>query len=327
LLKNHFIRFYLRTAATAENLYGVLPAADGLEAGLHYLSDKDIRDVPAVWVSTSVSYNVTVHYIDTDGVPIGSPVSATYPVPYDGDFALDPALIPNIPGYEYIQWKKGASGTTQDGSVPVTAQNVKADMDIYLIYGEAAETTLTVTKTVEGPYADKTREFGFTVWFYDDALGQTASLATGGTYDFYMGGNSSSIPDGFLTAGAGGELEFDLAHGQSITIDGVPPGGYIQVIEAPDFNYSVALVDSETPLVTEEGNDTADTSEHTGLREMSDGRAFHFINTRESVVETGVHIGGAGAMLLLPVLAGLAGAAYAAVLIARRRRIREGALG
>ena len=130
-------RFYFRTARTAAELYGYFRTANMLEGGIHHNGYDQTWDTPGVWVDAgAVEREVTVHYIDTAGNPIGSPTSRTYDVAIGSAFSLPTGQIPNIGGYQYIEWRKSLSGPPEDFSKNpnLTAAEVMAGTDLYLVY-------------------------------------------------------------------------------------------------------------------------------------------------------------------------------------------------
>ncbi|MCL1803679.1 MAG: hypothetical protein FWG30_08605 [Eubacteriaceae bacterium] len=283
ILKNHYYRFFLRTAVNNTEVHGVLPDADTIDAGIHYLST-NVRDVAAVWVSAMASCNVTVHYVDENGAPIGSPSTAVYPAVYDEPFELSLDKIPGIPNYEYFEWKTSLNGAAQSSSVPVQLPNVKQDAHIYLVYKQAAESVLSISKKVTGAMGNKSTEFEFKVYFFEDENGL---VPLDGSFNCIVsdsaGAAQSSSMNMSLVNGMG---QFKLKHGQHIEIEGVPLDCYIRIVEAPDVFYSTSFIDSLTPNSTEAGGDTG--ANGAGYREMSALRHFSFENERCDVPETGV---------------------------------------
>ncbi len=78
-------------------------------------------------------YDITVHYVDRDGQPIGTPTTEIYTV-LSGAWTLPSAEIPSIPNYVFRSWKVGSGPLTVNTTV--TLGNVTADMDVYLVYGK-----------------------------------------------------------------------------------------------------------------------------------------------------------------------------------------------
>ncbi|MCL2695201.1 MAG: carbohydrate-binding domain-containing protein, partial [Clostridiales bacterium] len=157
---------------------------------------------------------ITVHYIDTNHRPLTAPppISATakaYSVPETAPFALDGTndrIVPDIGGYIFVNWALYQPALTVDNTT-VWMGGSPMNVSIFLIYKEISETTVTVSKTITGTYANKNRTFAFTVSFYADADGllplpaNTTFPCTGGT----------------LTLDAQGSDTVHLQHGQSVT--------------------------------------------------------------------------------------------------------------
>ncbi|HIQ64016.1 MAG TPA: Cna B-type domain-containing protein [Candidatus Avichristensenella intestinipullorum] len=102
-------------------------------------------------------------------------------------------------------------------------------------------TSLTVTKTVRGYGMSTTQKFTFTV-ILTDAQGRRLA----GSYA-YIG--SGGAPSGVLTDGI---MTVELAHGQSIRIDGLPVGVYYAVTESAHHAY-VVQADTPSGVLTEAG--------------------------------------------------------------------------
>ena len=121
---------------------------------------------------------------------------------------------------------------------------------------ETVLTTVTVSKTVKGKYADQTKAFPFTVYLYSDEYGNTP------------------LP-------SDSEYSFSLSHGQEITLQDIPENVYIRVVEELPGHYTPSFKDSSDIDVTE-GNDT-------GVRLVgAQPRSFDFVNTLMYVPPTGV---------------------------------------
>jgi len=177
---------------------------------------------------------------------------------------------------------------------------------------QESTTTLTVSKTVTGEFGNLTQNFEFTV-LLTDADGNAFDEGTelnyiGGTID---GFNSVVPQDGTLKAESDGTLIFELKHGQSITIEGVPSDGYVQVVETPTQGYIVSFIDSENTSIIVDRSDTT-------LLPMTADRAFSFTNERFIPPAMGLNLGDNGPMLLLSALTLLIGVTVFVI----RRRVR-----
>ena len=94
-------------------------------------------------------------------------------------------------------------------------------------YREGTAGNLTLGKIAAGNGAGKIEQFDFTVYFE----------GAGGVYDYF---GSGGAPDGTISSGE----TVSLAHGESITITGLPKGAGYTVVEA-DYTYEGYITDSE----------------------------------------------------------------------------------
>jgi hypothetical protein len=314
LFNNLPLWVWSRTAATSTgtgNLWGVKRAAGTMDGGLSPAST-NVYANPAVWVRTTpLSYEVTVHYIDTTGAPIGSPNSTSYTVAHGDPFTLDPAQIPVISNYEYIQWKVGSSGQSQDKNIPVYLASVLNDTDIYLIYSNVPDTTtLTISKVVVGSMANESTAFMFTVSLFDNS----GTALDGAEFEYEItNANNITIQADTLLLNSSGEWTFSLKHGESITINGISPDGYIQVVEDPNAYYEASYIDSEDTTSTKVVN------RDTTLLAMTEAhRTIAFTNERLYVPETSIADPETLQFVIAPVAATIL---LAATRLFRRRRL------
>jgi hypothetical protein len=153
---------------------------------------------------------------------------------------------------------------------------------------------LTISNIVTGDYADRTKEFTFTVTFWDgnNALFQAGTTVTaeGGV----LPGTGATAPSGGTwTIGSNGEVAFPLKHGQVITIKDAPSYGQVQIVESARENYSA------TSFV-DDAYGTTDNAYDTNVRSMNGvDRTFDFSNARNAVVPTGVFSGNPQSWILL----------------------------
>jgi len=151
--------------------------------------------------------------------------------------------------------------------------------------------TITVSKQVEGDYADLTRKFSFKIYLRDSNDNALAS----GTQLSYLGSvianSGAEVPDdGILTLDHEGSATFELKHGQQIKITSVPQGQVrIYEKESPGYStfYRKGSLDAPTP-----GSDTK-------WVEMVEDKTFNFTNRRIEVVPSGVLIRKESGMFLL----------------------------
>ena len=224
--------------------------------------------------------------------------------------------IPTISGYigKGHKWDAApdSNGLDYAPGLP-TSTVITENRTVYFVYAPVPTVTeLTISKAVAGDLADKTRYFEFTIFFKDS---DHIPLFDGTEFSYKIIGAGVAYPSTtFLALDSDGKSTFLLKHGQSIIIEGVPLNSYVRIIETSDLSYDVSFIDSEnsasSPTI---GNDT-------GVFALTEGRTIDFTNARISVPLTGLKAGNAGAPLMLPILAFLAGPAYLTSKSARRRR-------
>jgi|GEM_PF-3162153 len=236
---------------------------------------------------------VTVYYVDDGGAGLTapSPISGTskaYRIPTGFPFELDGIdgrIIPAIDGYEFVDWAIGEPAATE-GNTNVALPSVNADIDIYLIYEEIVTTTVTVSQIVDGAFANMSKPFLFTVYFFSDEF-CTEPLPDDTIFPYEGGvayGFAATKPaDGELSLDADGKDTFSLTHGQQITIKDIPVGVFVQIVgeNGPDYSYKTSFKDSDDADSTN-GHDT-------GARILgSQPRAFDFVNIMKTIVPAGV---------------------------------------
>lgn len=244
---------------------------------------------------------VTAYYVDYNGNSIREP--ARYAALTGETFNLPKEEISIIPGY--IGWRQNKNSQLLE--VPVTLHNVVSNSSVYLVYERV---NVTISSAVSGDYADKTRDFTFTVKI-KDAGGYPLKgefVYTGGI----LTGSMTSPPDnGTLILDSDGGAIFTLHHGQMITIDGVPAKGIVWIEVESVSGYTSAWRDGTSSLV--KGSSTGD------IILNGVGRTIAFTNTYEDVVPAGIRTDDTGALLL----AGVSILLFAVSLICRRRK-KEG---
>lgn len=302
------MRFYCRTSRTSAEVYGVLRTANSIDGGIHYLSGY-ATDVPCVWVNSgAVNREVKVYYVDTNGNPIppGGTTSKTYNVIINDPFTsatLTSSEVPKIPGYTYKGWQKSAWNAPTSGlpnGTLLSAAEVIAGTSIYLVYEKEIVADVTITKTVDGPFADLTKPYDFTVTFKDSS---GALLPADTQFDLVGGGK--------LTLDAAGSAPLSLGHGQAITIQNVPSTHQIQIAEAVPDSYAASFIDSG-------GSPGLDS---TGFRTIgAAARTFEFTNTHTGPPPMGIgdDLRFVAVLLTLSALALLAGAA---AFVLKRKRV------
>ena len=172
---------------------------------------------------------------------------------------------------------------------------------------------ITVSKQVEGDYANRTRQFSFKIYLRDSNGKALAS----GTQLSYRGSviakSGAEIPDdGILTLDQEGSATFELKNGQRIKITSVPPG-QVRIHETENPGYITSYW---------EGNpDAPKPRSDTQWVELVKESTFHFTNRWKEVVPTGVMIRKDSRMFLL-ILSMLMLAGMTSVAQIHYRRIR-----
>lgn len=255
---------------------------------------------------------VKVYFIDGTGDPIDGLTPVVYAAVSGYPFTYPAESAPFVSGYVFTDWKESENGVRK-GNTTVLLPNVTADTDIYLIYEKSI---VTVSKEVNGTYADRTKDFLFTIYFSNSGGVPLAE----GTVFLYTGGTKSSLDaeadapaDGMLTLDAEGKATFMLKHGQQISIVAVPQST-VRVVESADTDYIPSFL-TGAALSATNGPDTGTIS--------LDGtdRRFDFINSRIEVVPAGAIIRNIQVPALLELsLLLLIGIAGAGMIRSRRKR-------
>ncbi len=148
--------------------------------------------------------------------------------------------------------------------------------------------SVTVSKMVDGSFANKSKVFDFTMYFANIS---GVPLAAGTAFNYIGGiipGSGAEAPaNGTLALDAQGKAGFSLLHGQRITISGLPISSMIRIVETANEDYATQYKDSieANPVYS---NDTGSKLIFTLTR------AFAFTNTRVFIVPTGVTDGTGG---------------------------------
>lgn len=249
-------------------------------------TDCSIYDYPLNNYDINVPAVVPVYYVDESGNPIaiGDKLPVGYVAETDSEFTFPHDEIPSIPDYVYVGWRQGANGTLL--KTTPTLPVVTSSSSIYLVY---ARINVTVSSVVSGDYADKTRDFTFTIKF-EDASGSplTGELAyTGGI----LPGSGASAPgNSSLNLNPSGEANFTLRHGQVITIAGVPANGKVWIEMESVIGYTTTWQDGAASSVPGKSTDE--------LAMSGTDRTIAFTNTYDDVVPAGIRTDDTGALLL-----------------------------
>lgn len=87
-------------------------------------------DVTVTYVYSKTQYQVTVHYVDRTGNPIGSPTTDTAAVDHGTNYS---PTAQTISGYVLAAWRVGTAGVLQNNTIPSVM--ITDTTDIYLVYG------------------------------------------------------------------------------------------------------------------------------------------------------------------------------------------------
>lgn len=167
-------------------------------------------------------------------------------------------------------------------------------------------TTLTVSNTVSGALADKTRPFGFEIFLEGSTGPITASFACTD-----QAGLPCATGPVEVTNGHGA---FELADGQSVTLMGVPLTAQVKVSVAQVPGWTASFIDSLNPGVVVHSN-------YVARQQVSDNQTFAFDNARYIPPNTGLEPANPGARLML--VSFIALLAVAIYLVATKRRRRQ----
>ena len=235
-------------------------------------------------------------------------------------------------GYEWQYRLKAGNGSSGDASA---FKPVSEEYPVKVYFHKNNTADLTITKTVEGKYANMGQEFTFTIrvegaqsatYDYHDYTKSSTSGATpsDGTGATPSDGTGTTPSDGTsaTTSGTTGTIAdggaFTLGHGGSITIK-VPKNKKITITETP-------LVDGYTPSFTGGQHVTiqkdADDQVENGVVVKVNGQGGTLAVTNtfndKSVVPSGIE---GSNSILIPVFAGLVLALGLVMSISRRRRL------
>jgi hypothetical protein len=252
-------------------------------------------------------WKVIEKHVDIYGKPL--PGIADEEKPYSNGSYYNKS-INTLSGYtpKGHKWDNPPNNTGKDFTPgnPLSTK-IEKSRTIYFVYTPyAGLTEVTISKEVKGAYADKTKAFGFTVYFTDDT-GKPFSAGKTFTYtgDIIPGSGAGKPADDALILLAGGKAEFSLQHGQMIIIKDVPADAMIKIVETADSNYEASITDSV-------GSSSAIVySNETGLISVETQRTFAFKNEHSEVTPTGI----AGLSRVLEMMLFLAALIISAVLV------------
>ena len=291
---------------------------------IHAFTNYDINTLDSI---TTTLYQVT-YEVGTGKGDITAIISGTGKPVSSGDFVLSgTGIIFTAEPDEYQEFEKWEIGTGPDtealfdfvngGTSNPLSHTINAHTRMIAHFKEVPTTTLTVSKTVTGTFANMNKEFEFTIYF-EDTSGNALPSNTRFNYtgDIVAGSGAKAPADGILILDSSGSAAFTLGHGQVIVIEDVSLDNNIRIIETSDDNYAVSFRDSENGNNVTPGNDTQ-------MRAMTEDRVFGFINDRNVIPNTGIALGSAGGILLLAGLISVSALSLFAVnvVVYRRRNV------
>ena len=199
--------------------------------------------------------------------------------------------------------------------ITATKDGVKVDKIEFVNTFVKNNKTLTISKSTVGDYADKTKDFTFTITF--------TKAATAGDETSYTG----TIGDTTVVCEAGVATEFSLHDGEELVFTDLPAGTRYVVTEAgaeDGYTPSVNVVENGTETVknaTVENEKDALSSAETGKTNLvgeCENKA-DFVNTYKSVVITGIIV---NVLPFVVMIAAVLLAAAGLAVVKRRRSFR-----
>jgi len=285
----YWIQIHYKGAETGKDIYhAAYLDLDNIYTPL----DVIVRDWNA---SDSVEARGYTKITEADDAPYGVPLDIDGSILENPRLGYDTVTYKRNEGLPSSHWNMNVPGalfettpTDSESSQIILDNRLPDAADKYFTVNYARNANwgeVTVTKTVDGEYADMTKSFEF-----------TARLTENGT-DPWPFLDSIVTSAGTLRPGEDGEVAFTLKHGQSITFENVPTEGYVRIIEEDHDWYKASYEDSKNAGRVNDF-DTGDKYLTAG-----DHRAFDYLNTVDNVIPSGISVGSVadwiGDMLLL----------------------------
>lgn len=202
--------------------------------------------------------------------------------------------LPTRPGYEFLGWSenpKATEATYKAGDQIVVDNTDAANENILYAIWKQSTVALKITKTVTGNFGDKSKAFQFSM-----------KVDGGNTFDLTVNGTA-------LAKGSQSDYTFNLKHGESIEIKGIPVGKQIVLAETNADKYGVKFGENDMitsgPRAVTIASLTADTE-------------ITVENDRNTQPDTGVFVDSLPYILIIACVAGAA-----ALFLIRRRKKRE----
>ena len=204
--------------------------------------------------------------------------------------------LPTRPGYEFLGWSEDPKAKETDKLYKAGDQIIVDETDatakniLYAIWKQST-VALKITKTVTGNFGDKSKAFQFSM-----------KVDGGNTFDLTVNGTA-------LAKGSQSDYTFNLKHGESIEINGIPVGKQIVLAETNADKYGVKFGENDMitsgPRAVTIASLTADTE-------------ITVENDRNTQPDTGVFVDSLPYILIIACVAGAA-----ALFLIRRRKKRE----
>lgn len=169
---------------------------------------------------------------------VGLPQGATYTVTETSYSADGYSTVSTVTAAKTVGAGSKASGAVVTGTIVADDTQTASFVNTRNVYDTPATGNLTISKTVAGTGADTARAFRFTVTF----------TGASGTYSY----TGIGVPNGTIKSGG----TVSLAHGQSITITGLPAGAGYQVSEDAVQGYTMKSAGS-SGTISSGGSQTA----------------------------------------------------------------------
>ncbi|MCL2046014.1 MAG: hypothetical protein FWG88_06475 [Oscillospiraceae bacterium] len=249
-----------------------------------HVHDSYYRNLPVKYDPGSASFHlITEKYVNTKGASVGIPDSFAF-ISASPGYSKAMNDLPNVANHEYkgYIWDNPPSGSNYQGGVPYNVP-VSSDRTIYFVYDDYKEVNVTISKMVTGDYADKRPAFTFNIYFTDS---NNNPLPTNKAFSFVgstVAGSGATAPNnGTLWLASGGRAQFELKHGQKITIQNVPANVKIRIVETRILGYRMSYLDSMYQGVTFTTDMVLSTVGQVN-------RTFDFYNAQDDVVPTGIN--------------------------------------
>ena len=204
--------------------------------------------------------------------------------------------LPPRSGYEFLGWSEDRNAMETNklykaGDQIIVDNTVAANENILYAIWKQSTVTLKITKTVTGNFGDKSKAFEF-------------SMKVDGGNSFELTANGTA-----LAKGSQSDYTFNLKHGESIEIKGIPVGKQIVLAETNADKYGVKFGENDMitngPRAVTIASLTADT-------------VITVENARNTQPDTGVFVDSLPYILIIACVAGAA-----ALFLIRRRKKRE----